>query len=174
MLKRSWRWIVCFSHTFENYLWMKRKFTKYLKESCCWASDQHFSLKCFQENAFEIEYTVFLYVFQLGRRSEAILRRRRHEQMSIGRPTPCFVWPWRGDLSCVCDPLDIHSTKVRQSKPGLIDIISRDQDSNIQKSSFEPFPAETESSGSVIVLKITHCEMNDTSHLNIFKYIVFC
>ena len=75
-------------------------------------------------------------------------------------------------MSCVCDPLDIHSTKVRQSKPGLIDIISRDQDSNIQNSSFEPFHAEP--SGSVIVLKITHCEMNDTSHLNIFKYIVFC
>ena len=27
--------IVCYSHTFENNLGMKEKFTKYLKESCC-------------------------------------------------------------------------------------------------------------------------------------------
>ena len=43
--------IVCFSHTFENNLRIKRKFTKYLKESSFFASDQHFSFKCFPENA---------------------------------------------------------------------------------------------------------------------------
>ena len=30
---------VCFSHTFENNLAIKREFTKYLKESCYLASD---------------------------------------------------------------------------------------------------------------------------------------
>ena len=44
--------IICYSHTFDNDFWIKRKFTKYLKESCCLAADQHFSFKCFQENAF--------------------------------------------------------------------------------------------------------------------------
>ena len=39
--------IVCYSHTFGNNLGRKRKFTKYLKESCCLASDQHFSFNCF-------------------------------------------------------------------------------------------------------------------------------
>ena len=43
--------IVCYSHTFENNLKIKQKLTKYLKESCCLASDQHFSFKCFPENA---------------------------------------------------------------------------------------------------------------------------
>ena len=43
--------IACYSYTFENNLGMKRKFTKYLKESCYLASDQHFSFKCFTENA---------------------------------------------------------------------------------------------------------------------------
>ena len=31
--------IVCYSYTFENNLVVKQKFTKYLKESCCLASD---------------------------------------------------------------------------------------------------------------------------------------
>ena len=31
--------IVCYSHTFENNLRIKQKSTKYLKESCCLASD---------------------------------------------------------------------------------------------------------------------------------------
>ena len=44
--------IVCFSHTFDNNLGIKRKFTKYLKESCCLASDQHFSFIVFSEYAF--------------------------------------------------------------------------------------------------------------------------
>ena len=44
--------IVCYSHTFVNNLGIKRKFTKYLKESCCMASDQHFSFKPFPQNAF--------------------------------------------------------------------------------------------------------------------------
>ena len=43
--------VVCYSHTFENNLGIKQKFTKYLKESHCLASDQHFSFKCFPENA---------------------------------------------------------------------------------------------------------------------------
>ena len=44
--------IVCYFHTLKNNLWIKQKFTKYLKESCCLASNQHFSFQCFQENAF--------------------------------------------------------------------------------------------------------------------------
>ena len=44
--------IVCYSHTFGNNLGIKHKFAKYLKESCCLASDQHFSFKCSPENAF--------------------------------------------------------------------------------------------------------------------------
>ena len=43
--------IVCYSNTFENNLGIKQKLTKYLKESCCLTSDQHFSFKCFPENA---------------------------------------------------------------------------------------------------------------------------
>ena len=43
--------IVCYSNTFENNLGIKQKFTKYLKESCCMASDQHFSFKFFPQNA---------------------------------------------------------------------------------------------------------------------------
>ena len=43
--------IVCYSHIFENNLEIKRKFTKYLKESCCLASLQHFSFNYFPENA---------------------------------------------------------------------------------------------------------------------------
>ena len=34
--------IVCYSHTFENNMGIKLRFRKYLKESCCMASDQHF------------------------------------------------------------------------------------------------------------------------------------
>ena len=51
-LRDSLEGIVCYSHTFENNLWIKRMFTKYLKESCGLASDLHFSFKCSQENAF--------------------------------------------------------------------------------------------------------------------------
>ena len=47
--------VVCYSHTFENNFAIERKFSKYLKESCCLASDQHFSFKCFPENAFVSE-----------------------------------------------------------------------------------------------------------------------
>ena len=43
--------IVCYAHTFENNLEIKQNLTKYMKESCCLASDQHFSFKCFPENA---------------------------------------------------------------------------------------------------------------------------
>ena len=38
-LKSSSRNIVCYFHTFENNLGMKRNFTKYLKEICCLSSD---------------------------------------------------------------------------------------------------------------------------------------
>ena len=51
-LKSSSRSIVCYFHNFGNNLGIKRKFAKYFKESCCLLSDQHFSLKCFQKNAF--------------------------------------------------------------------------------------------------------------------------
>ena len=44
--------IVCYSHTFDNNLGIKRKFTKYLKEICCLAADQHFSFIVFSEYAF--------------------------------------------------------------------------------------------------------------------------
>ena len=54
-LRVSLESIVCYFHTFENNLGIKEKFTKYLKESCCLASDQHFSFKCFSENAFVSE-----------------------------------------------------------------------------------------------------------------------
>ena len=40
---------VVYSHIFENNLAIKRKFTKYLKESWCMACDYHFSIKCFPE-----------------------------------------------------------------------------------------------------------------------------
>ena len=43
--------IVCYSHTYENNLGIKQKLAKYLKESCCLASDQHISFKSFPENA---------------------------------------------------------------------------------------------------------------------------
>ena len=45
--------IVCYSHTFENNLGINQKLTKYLKESCCLVSNQHFSFKLFPENASE-------------------------------------------------------------------------------------------------------------------------
>ena len=51
-LKSSSRNIVCNFHTFENNLGMKRNFTKYFKERFCLSSDQHFSFKYFQKNAF--------------------------------------------------------------------------------------------------------------------------
>ena len=51
-LKISSRNIVCCFHTFENNLGMKRNFTKYFKEICCLSSDQHFSFRSFQKNAF--------------------------------------------------------------------------------------------------------------------------
>ena len=44
--------IVCYSYTFENNLGIKRKFNKYLKESCCLASNQHFSFKYFFRKCF--------------------------------------------------------------------------------------------------------------------------
>ena len=43
---------ICYFHTFENNFRTKRKFTKYLKESCSSASNKHFSFKCSPENAF--------------------------------------------------------------------------------------------------------------------------
>ena len=43
---------VCHSHSFENNFEIKHKFTKYLKESYCLASDEHFSFKYVHENAF--------------------------------------------------------------------------------------------------------------------------
>ena len=51
-LRVSLEGIVSYFHTFKNNSWIKQKFTKYLRESCCLASNQHFSFKCFQENAF--------------------------------------------------------------------------------------------------------------------------
>ena len=51
-LKVTLESIVCYSYTFENNLGIRQKFTKYLKESCCLASDQHFSFKCFLGTAF--------------------------------------------------------------------------------------------------------------------------
>ena len=44
--------IVCYFHTLKNNLGIKRKFKKYLKESCCLTSGQHFSIKYFSQNAF--------------------------------------------------------------------------------------------------------------------------
>ena len=44
--------IVCYFHTFKNNLGIKRKFKKYLKESCCLTSGQYFSIKYFSQNAF--------------------------------------------------------------------------------------------------------------------------
>ena len=44
--------IICYCHSFENNLELKQKFTKYLKKSCCLASDLHFSHKFFPKNAF--------------------------------------------------------------------------------------------------------------------------
>ena len=44
--------VVCYFHTFENDFGIKRKFTKYLKESCCFTSGKHFSFKYFPKNAF--------------------------------------------------------------------------------------------------------------------------
>ena len=43
---------ICYFHTFENNLRTKRKFTKYLKESCSLASDKHFSFICFSRKCF--------------------------------------------------------------------------------------------------------------------------
>ena len=37
--------VVCYSYTFEDNLGIKQKFAKYLKESCCVASDKHFFFK---------------------------------------------------------------------------------------------------------------------------------
>ena len=44
--------IVWTSHTFENDFGMKHEFVKYLKESCRWSSDEHFSFKYFPNIAF--------------------------------------------------------------------------------------------------------------------------
>ena len=44
--------IVCYFHTFENNLGIKRKFKKYLKQSCYLTSGQHFSIKYFPQHAF--------------------------------------------------------------------------------------------------------------------------
>ena len=44
--------IVCYFYTFNNTLGIKRKFKKYLKESCCLTSGQHFSIKYFSKNAY--------------------------------------------------------------------------------------------------------------------------
>ena len=46
-LRLSLKSIVCFYHIFFNNLWIKRKFKKNLRESCCLASDQHFFFKMF-------------------------------------------------------------------------------------------------------------------------------
>ena len=55
-LKSSSGNIVCYFHTFENNLGLKRNFTKYLKEICFLSSDQHFSFKYFPKNAFVRKY----------------------------------------------------------------------------------------------------------------------
>ena len=44
--------IVCYSHTFENNLVIKQNITEYLKESCSFASDQHFPFNYIPKNAF--------------------------------------------------------------------------------------------------------------------------
>ena len=44
--------IVCYSCTFEDNLVIKRKLNKYLKRSCCLASNQHFSFKYFFRKCF--------------------------------------------------------------------------------------------------------------------------
>ena len=49
-LRVALKGIVCYSHTFENNLGIKRKLTKYFKKSCCLASDKHFSFKYFSKN----------------------------------------------------------------------------------------------------------------------------
>ena len=43
--------IICYSHTLDDNLGIKENLTTYLEESCYLASDQHFSFKCFPENA---------------------------------------------------------------------------------------------------------------------------
>ena len=40
---------VCFFDAFENNFGIKREFTIYLKESCWFASDQHFSSEYFHK-----------------------------------------------------------------------------------------------------------------------------
>ena len=50
-LRVSLESVVCYSHTFENNFGMKQKFTKYLKESCCLASDLDLSFKYSPQNA---------------------------------------------------------------------------------------------------------------------------
>ena len=44
--------VVCYFHTFENNLEIKQKFTKYLMDSCCLVSDEHFSFKFFPKDDF--------------------------------------------------------------------------------------------------------------------------
>ena len=43
---------VCYAHSLESNFEIKHKFMKYLKESYCLASDEHFSFKYFHKNAF--------------------------------------------------------------------------------------------------------------------------
>ena len=61
-LRGALKTIVCYSHTFENNVGIKWIFTNNLKESCCLASNQHFSFKCF----FKI-CLCKLYIFKIVR-----------------------------------------------------------------------------------------------------------
>ena len=44
--------IACYFVTFENIFGIRHKFTQYMKESCCLASNLHLSFKYFPMNAF--------------------------------------------------------------------------------------------------------------------------
>ena len=56
MLKGTSKFVVRIHNTFDKNLEIKNKFTKYLKESCWWCSDQHFhqflSQQCFHLRDF--------------------------------------------------------------------------------------------------------------------------
>ena len=39
--------VVGINDTFDNNWRIRNNFTKHFEESCCWCSDQHFSIKCF-------------------------------------------------------------------------------------------------------------------------------
>ena len=78
--------VVCYSYTFENNMGIKRNFNKYLKESCCLASNQHFSFKCFFRKCF-----CKLNIFKIVRPILAALSVNGLRKDSKYRPLKCFL-----------------------------------------------------------------------------------